>query len=206
MQAADYKPCVQCGRPFARNPRYSARQWEGARFCTRACAIAWRRERQPPPPTTIEPTVGTDRRFWAYVSVGALDECWEWKRRRHGFGYGKLSVGGREFGAHRVAYTLAVRPIPDGLCVLHHCDNPACCNPSHLFLGTKRANIVDMHAKGRGNIGAINGAAKLDDAKVAEIRRRVRDGEAQKALCAEFGIDSSTMSVMVNRKTWRHVA
>jgi hypothetical protein len=81
--------------------------------------------------------------------------CWEWKLSRDRAGYGRLKIqlGARDKfrydSAHRFAYATLVGPIPDNLCVLHRCDNPPCCNPDHLFLGTNKDNMADMIAKGR---------------------------------------------------------
>lgn len=91
--------------------------------------------------------VGIARRFTASFLLGDSDQCWEWRGYRTIKGYG--SIGAGEF-AHRVAYELLVGPIPPKLYVLHHCDNPPCVNPSHLFLGTIADNNRDMVEKGRG--------------------------------------------------------
>src|SRR5688572_21396248 len=77
--------------------------------------------------------------------------CWRWLATKNNKGYGMIGINaaiGKRL-AHRVSYELYVGPIPDGLCVLHHCDNPECTRPDHLFLGTKKDNMADMDAKGR---------------------------------------------------------
>jgi len=90
------------------------------------------------------------KRFWEKVAAGDPDECWEWQGSRHPFGYGTINVQRRPVTAHRIAYQFAHGDVPAGLYVLHHCDNPPCVNPAHLFLGTAKDNTEDMMAKGRG--------------------------------------------------------
>jgi hypothetical protein len=87
--------------------------------------------------------------FWERVDVRGGNECWEWKRGKKGGGYGNARWKGHDAYAHRVVWELTNGLIPDGLLVLHACDNPPCCNPSHLFLGTAKDNILDAMRKGR---------------------------------------------------------
>src|SRR5687767_4720826 len=86
-------------------------------------------------------------RFWE--KVRKTDGCWLWTASRNAKGYGQIMYQRRPIHAHRVSWQLANGPIPDGLCVLHRCDNPQCVNPGHLFLGTIVDNNRDMFAKGR---------------------------------------------------------
>ena len=98
-------------------------------------------------------------RFWAKVDrSGGPDACWIWTGGRKGRGYGEFYKDHRLLGAHRVAWELAIGPIPNGLDCLHSCDNPPCCNPAHLFLGTQADNNADMVAKGRDARGDKNGS------------------------------------------------
>lgn len=123
----------------------------------------------------------------------------------------------RSFRAHRFAWEITRGPIPDGLHVLHRCDNPPCCNPDHLFLGTHIDNVADMVAKGRGAKGERsgarlhpervargerNGTAKLTAAQVAEIRATPRKVGSQHALALRFGVSDATISMIVNGKAW----
>ncbi len=88
-----------------------------------------------------------EERFWAKVDQHDPDGCWPWIGSLSTEGYGKYGAGGQ--GAHRRAWMLAYGPIPQGMSVLHHCDNRPCCKPTDLFLGTQADNMADMLAKGR---------------------------------------------------------
>ncbi|MBI5315856.1 MAG: HNH endonuclease [Nitrospirae bacterium] len=89
-------------------------------------------------------------RFWSKVAKGPPEDCWLWMGARLLTGYGVFSLGGSD-GAHRVAWMLTHGPIPPGRHICHHCDNPPCCNPAHLFCGTHLDNMRDRDRKGRGN-------------------------------------------------------
>lgn len=98
----------------------------------------------------VEERASLAERFWARVDRSSAPEaCWPWTTRVGRFGYGRLSVDRRQVHAHRVAFELSGGSIPDGFYVLHRCDNPPCCNPAHLFVGTHADNMRDRHQKGR---------------------------------------------------------
>lgn len=149
-----------------------------------------------------------ESRFWSKVDKRGPDECWFWTGAVNEHGYGVMRPEGRRSGAtvkaHRVALMLTGVDVTDRV-VLHHCDNPPCVNPAHLELGTQQDNLADMRAKGRGNRGSVNGAAKLNEGDVALIRIWLALGVPQRELCQFYGLSKGTMSSLANGKTWRHV-
>ena len=109
-------------------------------------------------------------RFWDKVQIKEHNECWDWKAYKTQYGYGDFKINGRTEKAHRVAYQSMFGVIPVGMCVLHKCDNPACCNPDHLGLGTHADNVADRVQKGRSANGEQNGRSKLTVSDIHEIR------------------------------------
>lgn len=96
------------------------------------------------PPTPIE------TRFGRLYQIDSASGCWNWTGKIKEGRYGTIKLDRvREAYAHRVSWMLHHGPIPDGMCVCHHCDNPACVNPAHLFIGSKPDNISDMVSKSR---------------------------------------------------------
>lgn len=140
------------------------------------------------------------RRLANSVQVNAATNCWEWQRATNGIGYGTLTINGRRKYAHRLAYELGVAPIPEGMLVLHKCDNPSCINPEHLEAGTQSQNMRDCHKRGRSRIpsprlhGEDNGSCKLTDTQVDEIRRRLNAGDRQQAIADCYGVSQGQIS------------
>ncbi len=147
--------------------------------------------------------------------------CWNWAGSVTEKGYGRFSTPGQVLAAHRVAYEIYIRPIPDGLCVCHHCDNPACVNTDHLFLGTNGDNVQDSVLKMRRATGDKNASrlypervprgeehsySKMTNEAVKQLRLRYATGGIPlRKLSTEYGIHINTARAIVNRKTWAHV-
>lgn len=152
-------------------------------------------------------SVSLEDRFWLGVDNSSGDEsCWPWLRSKTRNGYGVLSRGYKERRAHRFSWTISNGPIPPGMHVLHRCDNPACCNPRHLFVGTHRHNMDDKVLKGRQLRGASHPGAKLSDNQVMEIRKLYDGKTMSNAEIAErYGIEKSSVRLIGLRRTWRHI-
>ena len=200
--------CQNCGVEVARPVGDEGR----AKFCSRRCSVL--AQRRP----------SREERFWA--KVAKTDGCWEWTGHRNADGYGILGTGPRgavvhEF-AHRVSWQLHFGAIPDGMLVCHHCDNPPCVRPDHLFIGTNAANTRDRDRKGRHRTlrgdehpqrldpskvlrGEAHGNAKLTAADVRAIRQRRAAGEPLAAIAVDYGIRIAAVSSIAKRRTWKHV-
>lgn len=147
--------------------------------------------------------------------------CWSWKAGCSKNGYGAIRFNGKQEGAHRVSYTVFKGPIPDGMHVMHSCDNKKCINPDHLNVGTRFDNMKDCAHKNRNYIpthfrgdsnpsakipgirkGARNGRAKLNEQKVALIRKLMFDGATAYDTAQAFGVSRSTVQSIIRNKTW----
>jgi HNH endonuclease len=150
------------------------------------------------------------REFWARTKK--IGRCREWQGGMNDRGYGVLKWENQEWFAHRLAWTLTFGPIPDGMWVLHHCDNPPCVNAPGgcLYLGDHDQNVADKVRRGRQVDGERHGRAKLTAVQVEEIRRRyvfpsyegAHDSNAR-ALAEEFGVDRKQVQRLARGLAWR---
>ncbi len=133
--------------------------------------------------------------FWQYVDIKGQDECWNYTRCKDEWGYGEIKYFGKNIRTHRLAYQLTFGSIPNGKLVLHRCDNPACCNPHHLFIGTNEDNMKDMRAKQRGDgphtLKSGNELTRDDIEKIFALRK---EGKRQSIIASLFNADQSTIS------------
>jgi hypothetical protein len=153
-----------------------------------------------------------EARFWSKVRKS--DSCWGWVGPRTVYGYGAFWRDGQNRHAHRVSFELANGSVPEGLFVLHHCDNRSCVRPDHLYVGTHLDNMRDRNARGRTARGdrmpheRVHGEAhpqaKLTAEQVLDIRRRYQPGNGG-VLMREFGISQAALWGIVNGKSWKHL-
>lgn len=143
-------------------------------------------------------------KFWAKVAK-TEGGCWLWTAAKT-HGYGAFWHLGKTHRVHRLSFAALVGPIPDGLCVLHRCDVPACVNPAHLFTGTHQDNMDDKRMKGRQVRGEACKNAKLSEGDVREIRRALADGCAMGDVALSFGVKRTTVRAVREERSWAHVS
>lgn len=147
------------------------------------------------------------KRFWKKVDVQGLDDCWEWQASQAS-GYGVFGFRKRRFPSHRFSYLVSHGDIGE-LHVLHSCDNPLCCNPKHLFLGSHQENMTDRNKKGRASGGSLKGEespnAKFTNNIVLKMRELYANGIKQDAIARKFNTSQTVVSGIVSRKYWKHI-
>jgi len=173
---SDYITCPTCG---SRRPRDCGR----CAFCTLPERIT--------------------SRIWPEPNSG----CWLWSGSTLWDGYGQTRhpVTKGMVAVHRLVFEAANGPIRAGQCVLHRCDNPPCCNPDHLFLGTARENVSDRDRKMRQAVGERNSHAALTESQAREIRARNPAPKDTVAVAREYGVSRNTVRSICRGETWRHL-
>lgn len=146
-------------------------------------------------------------RLLAKVEPDTNGGCWLWSGTVDADGYGRIMVNSVPRLVHRVSFAEHYGDDPAGLCVCHRCDVRACVNPDHLFLGSRGDNNRDRAGKNRSSpaFGSGHYRAKLNEAAVGEILRRLATGEQQRLIAKEFGVDQSVISEINTGRKWRHV-
>lgn len=149
------------------------------------------------------------KRLWAHVVQSPNSECWIFTGPTiDRDGYGRFGVDGLLYAAHRVAYMDAYGvDLSSRELVLHHCDNPPCVRPDHLFVGDHGVNVRDRVAKARSAVGSCNGRAKLDEEDVLDIRLMLSTKKfSHRDIAGVFGVDHKIVGLIARGKIWQHVA
>lgn len=192
--------CQVCGVEFT--PRKTNTNRDRP-CCTRKCGYKYRSIRRKE--KASQRHIGD--RFWPQVAVGASHECWEWQFHRDKANYGRFKIGQRSERAHRVAYQLAKGEIPTGLVVRHTCDNPPCCNPNHLLIGTVQDNNQDCVERGRFRLTPMYGSehprAIITEEQVLKVRALRDSGVRAKEIAAMFNISISSVYAIGTGRSWK---
>ena len=172
--------------------------------------------------TNMKLTEQQIQKFWSMVDKNGpehpydknLGRCWIWTHTIVG-GYGDFYCNSKHIRTHRIAYELSHGEIPHdgsphGICACHSCDNRACVNPQHIFLGTNLDNVRDKQLKGRAISVGVKGEkhwnANLTEEKVKEIRNKYVKGVSKiKKLAVEYGVNATSIYNIVERITWKHI-
>ena len=146
----------------------------------------------------------TEQDFWGKVLK--TDSCWLWQGSLTHRGYGQASYKNKNVRAHRLAYQFAKGEIPAGMLVCHTCDNPQCCNPDHLFIGTSKDNSDDMIKKGRARAtrGRQRPLAKLSENSVRRIRI-VGNAISQRKIAKAIGVTQTVIGDVLLGRAWKHI-
>lgn len=149
-------------------------------------------------------------RFLRSFSKEEGSSCWNWLLHLDRDGYGHMTIR-YENGdilnkkSHRMAYSLLVGEVPDGMSVCHKCDNPKCVNPDHLFLGTQQDNMNDKQNKNRHHFGEKHPMAKLKEEDVSSIKFKANSGSTHDSIAKEYGVCRQTISRIVSGSGWANL-
>lgn len=190
------KSCAQCSKTFQKSTQYSISQWDATLYCSRSCCGA---------AATVKNSGNRGElkdKFEALFGKKPAG-CWEWQGTIDGYGYGVIDFNRRRYRAHVLALEYDGRPVTEGLVACHHCDNPRCVRPSHLYPGTPKDNVNDASVRGRLARGERHHKAKLTEEKVAEMRQLL--GVPFAEIARRFGISRPNAAKIMKRELWRHV-
>ena len=148
--------------------------------------------------------MGVIERFEKFINKDGEGGCHIWTGSKRYGGYGQFGFFRYPMAAHRLSYLFYIGSIPKGMFVLHKCDNPACVNPDHLFLGTQADNMADKARKGRAR-GENHPGAKLSEQDVQDIRASIASGERNSRIARRYGVCDATIRLIETGKNWGFV-
>lgn len=188
MARKKVQPCRCCGKSIDfPEPRPGAQRVSRPKFCSDRCRLY----------SKVDKTPGQ----------GPKGECWEFQGAKHKFGYGMINRSGMKASevttAHAYAWEIENGTVPDSLYVCHRCDNPACCRPEHLFLGTHQDNVDDMVGKARNVYGTRHVRAKLTE---DDVERILEDSRSARKIAEEYGVSRQLIDGIRSGQRWSHVA
>lgn len=197
------KICEACGKEFKVHD-YRAKE---AKYCNRKCGGVGRTGRRKT--YTEEDKLAAVKRSIEKNAIKGKDgECWGWKAAVCKDGYAQLTckqsmINGKR--ASKGSYLVHKGSIPEGMVVMHSCNNPICTNPDHLYLGTQQQNIDYKVSLNRQNKGEKVNTAKLTEEQVIEIRKLMADGVSVKTVAVMYGMSDTTIYDIKKRKIWKHL-
>jgi hypothetical protein len=205
---------THCKNGHELTPENDGRRGDGAFYCKECNRIRhdrWYHAKRAREGFTVMRTkpkyISFEDWFWLFVDRRGENECWPWIRNFDKDGYGKAqNPAGEGDKAHRVVWMLTRGEIPEGIQVRHIvCDNPPCCNPAHLALGTNADNMRDKVAHGRAAKGEAHGRAKLTETDVLLIRKLRSEGLTYTTIAEIVGSNKDTVRCAGNGQTWKHL-
>ena len=193
--------CMQCGNEFT--TYLSTIKRGGGKFCSRFCFDNHPQKKR----INYGGKDPVDRFFEHIDKTSSVNGCWIWKGHINKAGYGRIRRDHKDMSTHRYSWLIHNGDIPKNMFICHKCDNPICCNPEHLFLGTPKDNSQDRKNKkrNRDQNGSKHNFAKLNESQVLTIRNRLKNGEVGRHLAKEYSVHVMTISNIKNRKKWTHI-
>jgi len=193
--------CKNCNQSFKSYPSEVAR---GKKYCSISCASKINKNLKK---TFFQKTSFIEKFFLKISKNNHPNNCWIWEGHKNKQGYGRLRSNYKDLLAHRVSWEIFFYDIPDGFWVCHHCDNPSCVNPEHLFLGTSLDNAQDRSEKkrNRNQNGSNHNMAKLNEKIVINIRRQLALGASGYGLAKKYNVSPMAINNIKHYKSWKHV-
>jgi len=192
MNREKNKKCIVCGFKIFKPLHCNKKEWDNRKFCSHQCQYKGQ--------------INNLKDVWKYIDIKGEDDCWEWLGHLVRGNYGSFGINKKYYRSHRLAYTETYGPIPEGMFILHKCNNPKCCNPKHLYAGTQKDNMEQCKNDGRVAMGEKHYKSKLTEENVLKIRSLYSTGNYyQRELGKIFGVGDITISDITRRKTWKYI-